>query len=88
MKTKPIYYVFKLLFRSCANDGSYVDRGTSVRQSCDCKSTPQQLAGNIAAHYLKVTETGVKVEFLGTQEDRKGAPIISMNPFVLTLERK
>mgnify|MGYP003499840044 CR=1 len=95
MKPTLLVYVFKVSFRSAANDDSYVPRLT-VLQSTECKSTPAQMAGNIAAHHLKVYESGVRVEFLGLQEDRtKGGkkpqlsalPITQCNPFTLTLRR-
>lgn len=91
---KPLNYVFRVSFRSAVNDGSYVSRLT-VLQSNECVSSPAQLAGNIAAHHLKVYETGVRVQFLGLQEDRTKngsqpqpeSPITAMSPFVLTIER-
>lgn len=88
---KPIYYVFKVSFQSCADPGVWNERLT-VRQSNECRSTPAQLAGNIAAHHLTAVESGVRVEFAGLQEtDKKGAPkgdVTPCNPFTLTLERR
>ena len=89
-------YVFRVSVLSCAGDGKWVQRCT-VKQSNECKSSPAQLAGNIAANYLRVDETGVQVEFLGLQEDTTrdlyklkvgpDKPITECNPFVLTLCR-
>lgn len=82
-------YVFELTFRSVINPDGWVTRSLApIRQSNECKSTPYQLAGNIAAHYLKPAERGVRVRFLGLQEDGDwNGPITPMNPFTLTLIR-
>jgi hypothetical protein len=89
-------HVFAVSFLSCKGDGGWVHR-LNVLQSNECKSSPFQIAGNIAAHHMRVDETGVQVEYLGLQKDlTKGGkkpqpseePITPMGCFVLTIERK
>lgn len=86
-KIKKLNYVFRVALLSCSGNGQWIERCT-VKQSNDCKTPLVALAGNIASHYLKTTETGIKVCFVGLQEDGKqGAPITEMNPFEMTVIR-
>jgi len=88
-------YVFAVSFLSAADDGSWTPVRFHVRQSHTCKDSEKVLAGNIAARHLIPGEKGVKVQFLGLQEDltRGGkqpqpeSPITPMNCFTLTLVR-
>lgn len=101
MKTTKQNYVFKVSFLSCYGNGEWIERLT-VKQDVDgCRNRPGVIAGNIAAHHLTATERGVRVRFIGTQEDQsKGGkitldtpkksepPIISFEDLEVTLLRK
>lgn len=92
MKPK-LNYVFQVLVQSCSNPEEWVER-LIVRQSNECKSSPQQIAANIACHHLKL-ESGIKVEFLGLQDDttnggkhpQQDKPITRLNPFFVCIMR-
>jgi hypothetical protein len=85
MKPKQINYVFGVGFLSCSGSGEWIERRT-VKQSNECKTPIVALAGNIAAHYLDATESGVRVRFLGLQEEGS-TEITPMNTFELTVLR-
>ena len=81
---REITYVFDLEFRSCFDD-SWV-RKTRYCYTNTAKKSPYQIAGEIAATNMSVTETGVRVTHLGLQSE--GSDVITpMNNFSLVLLR-
>ena len=91
----PLIYVFSVEVLSCKDDGSWVER-PRVLQLNTVKNSVYVIAGNIAAHHMKPTERGVRVRFLGLQEDKTNGgkkpqpsdePITLMNPFTIELKR-
>lgn len=80
-------YVFKFSVLSCADNGSWVERSLFTHTN-ETKQTPYAIAAHFAAEHLTVTETGVKVEYLGLREARKGSyPITPMGPFTVIIHR-
>ena len=94
---KKLNYVFAVSFLSSKDDGSWTQVRFRVLQSNECKNSAYVLAGNIAAHHLKPEERGVRVEYLGLQEDQTKsgkkpqnpeAPITPMCCFTLEIRKE
>jgi hypothetical protein len=65
-----------------------VERFTVLQSNEQCKNHTVAIAGNIASHHLTVTERGVRVQFLGLQEDKKPeSPITGLGQFTLEVRR-
>lgn len=85
MKVK-LFYTFKIEAKGCAPGNTY----WCGRHQCIVENTTKEnlvaIAGRLAGEYLGVTESGIRVRFMGIQraDDHTVTP---MNNFTLTVER-
>lgn len=81
-------HLFRVSFLSSKHDGSWVMRHHAAAPTTKAPD-PYSTACGVAVKNMRVTETGVRVEYLGLQESgKRDAPITEMNPFTVEIVRK
>lgn len=83
MKQREIQYVFQVEHKSCAPGGGWVRKTEFVTPN---NGNPYEIAGKLAASGMSVTETGVRVVFLGLRQVGCDQ-ITDMGGFTLELQR-